>query len=45
MVMAVHYMRESWRLEHPYDSSYNQENGSENYYQKPKKTYWNSVAA
>tara|TARA_R110000765_G_scaffold89912_1_gene171299 strand:- start:543 stop:1475 length:933 start_codon:yes stop_codon:yes gene_type:complete len=42
MVMAIHYMRESWRLEHPYDSSYNQEE------QNPEhrvKSYWNSVAA
>jgi predicted phage terminase large subunit-like protein len=42
MTMAIHYMRESWRLEHPYDSSYNQEDEPPG----PRgKTYWNSVAA
>jgi predicted phage terminase large subunit-like protein len=44
MTMAIHYMRESWRLEHPYDSSYNQEDEPP-VGPRGNKTYWNSVAA
>jgi len=44
MTMAIHYMRESWRLEHPYDSSYNQEDEPPGQ-PRGNKTYWNSVAA
>jgi len=37
MVMAVHYMKDSWHLQHPHDPYYSSE---DNTYKKNKATYW-----
>ena len=37
MVMAVHYMKDSWHLQHPHDPYYSD---SDNTYKKNKATYW-----
>ena len=37
MVMAVLYMRDSWRVDHPSDPRFDED---EDTYTKPKKGYW-----
>ena len=36
MVMAIHYMKDSWHLQHPHDPYYSEDNN----YKKNKATYW-----
>ena len=47
MVMAIHFMRESWRLEHPFDSSYNYQDEADSGSSLPRstKSYWDAVTA
>ena len=37
MVMAIHYMKDSWHLQHPHDPYYSD---NDNTYKKNKATYW-----
>jgi hypothetical protein len=42
MVMAVLYMRDSWKVEHPNDPDFEED---EDVYRSPKKGYWSFASS